>query len=38
MTDLRGGETKRCGGKARIAFCDAGVGGDRGDGGERADA
>jgi hypothetical protein len=38
MTDLRSGETKRCGGKARIGFCDVGVGGDRGDGGERADA
>src|ERR1700754_1038738 len=38
MTDLRGGETKRRGGKTGISLCDAGVGCDRGDGGEGADA
>src|SRR3954454_5696546 len=38
MTDLRGGETKRRSGKSGIGLRDAGVGCDRGDGGERADA
>src|SRR3954451_19511807 len=38
MTDLRGRETKRRSGKTGIGLRDAGVGCDRGDGGERADA
>src|SRR3954454_18400005 len=38
MTDLRDRETKRRSGKTGIGLRDAGVGRNRGDGGERADA
>src|SRR4051812_35069731 len=38
MTDLRGGEALRGGGKAWIGLADAGIIGDHGNGGECADS
>src|SRR5258708_12109963 len=37
MTDLRGGETKRCSRQTWISLRDTDIGCDRGDGGERPD-